>query len=283
MKVIKEKTNYHVKNSYLDFFLDSFWYIPSDVLQRGMEANIWDLCTFTSKVLDIGIGNGRVTDYIFKNKHVIDIGIDIDDKGVNAAKKSKMYKKVICANAEEMPFKDGSFATVISNSTFEHIKNDKKAIAEVSRVLKTKGFFLVTIPSNFLEEWILEFETKKNPVEAASKLKSFNYRSNHLHYHSLEEWEQVLRENGLSIVYSRHYLKKNVALYWYRLFKVFTSKVGDRELWSLLGDSQLTKFIPKKQVKYLMKNILLQKAFTNGFLTNSEPGAQLFIIAQKKI
>lgn len=53
-----------------------------------------------------------------------------------------IYKKIVAGNATDLPFKDQTFKTVISNSTFEHISADKKAVSEVGRVLKKVADFI---------------------------------------------------------------------------------------------------------------------------------------------
>ncbi len=280
MEYFKQEKKYTVKQTYLQDFLDEFWFIPSDVLQRAMEANIWDLCRFTPPVLEIGIGNGKISEYLFKKHPVIDVGIDIDDSQFAHARDTRKYKKVLRVNAEKMPFKDASFSTVVSNSTFEHIENDKKAVPEVARVLKKNGMFFLTIPSEFLQKWILELEEKSDKQNAKKTLNTFNERIYHLHYRSFSEWEKIFKEAGMPIVFTRYYFPKKVALLWYKLFKIFTYDIKGRELWSYLGHSKITKFLPKKTIIFFLQNFILKKPYTEGFFQNIE-GGQLFIIAKK--
>lgn len=282
---------YHVKlsirrkplASYLDLFLEKFWFIPSDVLQRGMEANIWHLLEYKRPILDIGIGNGKLTPLIFKKISEFDVGVDIDKSGLEEAKRSGVYKKVLLENAEKMSFKDNSFHTIVSNSTFEHIRNDKKAIQEISRVLKKNGKFMFTVPSNFLKEWILESELKRTSDKstALANLEEFNKRANHLHYRSLEEWKKILNDAGLEIEYSSHYFRKDVALFWYRLFKWYTKRIRNKEVWSYLHNTKFLKIIPNGFSKALTKQ-MLKKYYYKGFLLKQEDGAQMVIIARKK-
>jgi ubiquinone/menaquinone biosynthesis C-methylase UbiE len=263
--------NYKVKEKYLDHFLREYWFTPSDVLQRGIEANVWEQCQFKSPVLDVGVGDGTTNSYIFKGK--IDVGIDLNSKGLRNARKIGKYKKLVHASAEDMPFKNASFNTIVSNSTFEHISNDLKAVSEVVRVLKEGGLFFLTVPSEYLQKWVLEYDGRK-------KLKIFNRRANHLHYRSLQDWKKYLKKNSLEIIFYKYYFKKNVALFWYKLFKQFTHKFSNRELWSVISDSKIVKFIPKRIVTSLLKNLILKDSYKNGFFTDAN-GAQLFMIAKK--
>lgn len=282
MQPIRIAKKYKVKIHYLTHFLNEYWFVPSDVLQRGIEANIWGLCKFKRPILDIGIGNGKVGDYIFKNIPRIDVGIDTDKSGLESAKKTRKYKKVLCANAENMPFPDCSFNTVVSNSAFEHIINDLKATSEVARILRKDGLFFTTVPSEYLREWILEYEKKKNITNSQDNLTKFNRRTNHLHYRSINDWEHYFKINNLEIIFYKYYFPKKVALFWYKLFKRLTYKLGKREIWSIIGNSKITKFIPKDMVTNYLKNTGLGEAYNSGFFMDSGVGAQLFMIVKKK-
>jgi ubiquinone/menaquinone biosynthesis C-methylase UbiE len=260
-----------VKEEYLAHFLKEYWFIPSDALQRGIEANVWEQCQFKSPVLDIGVGDGTANAFIFKGK--IDVGIDLSNKGLKNAEKIGKYKELIHASAEDTPFKDASFNTVVSNSTFEHIANDLKAVSEVARVLKKGGLFFLTVPSEYLQKWILEYDGKKI-------LEKFNHRANHLHYRSLQDWKKYFKKNNLKMISSKYYFSKKIALFWYKLFKQFTHKLGNHEMWSIISDPKIVRFIPKKITISLLKNVILKDTYENGFFTDSN-GAQLFMIAKK--
>ena len=282
MDRVNKTKKYKVKKSYLTHFLKEFWFIPPDVLQRGIEANVWDLCEFKKPILDVGIGNGRMSNFVFRNSPRIDIGIDSEESGLESARKTKKYRKVMHTNAENMPFDDASFNTVVSNSTFEHITDDAKAISEVARVLKKNGLFFITVPSEYLQKWILEFEEKENKIQAQKNLIKFNKRANHLHYRMLSEWKRNFNKNNLEIVFYRYYFPKKIAVFWYNLFKKFTQKLGKREVWSIMGNSKITKFIPKNMIINYLKNKTLKNAYENGFFVDSGVGAQLFMIVRKK-
>lgn len=279
----KYKPNFH----YLHYFINEFWFIPSDILQRGMEINIWSRCIFNAPILEIGIGDGKISHVILKNHDQIDVGIDIEESGLETAraieisKGKKRYKKVLMADAEKMLFKDATFRTVISNSTFEHINKDTKAVAEVSRILKKGGLFFLTVPSKNLEKWILEYEAQRDSSQAKENIEKFNSRTQHHHYRTLAEWKRILDKNDLELVFYNYYFPKKVALYWYKIFKFFTSRIGKREVWSLIGDSRLTPLLPRSLIKKILELRVLSDAYSSGFFVSSGEGAQLFMVAKK--
>jgi len=50
---------------------------------------------------------------------------------------------------QNMPFPDNEFDVVICNHVLEHVPDDRKAIREIFRVLKKKGFALMQVPTNY--------------------------------------------------------------------------------------------------------------------------------------
>jgi SAM-dependent methyltransferase len=53
---------------------------------------------------------------------------------------------VICQNLERMTFDDGSFDLVVTSDVMEHVPDPRKAIAEISRVLRVGGAHIFSIP-----------------------------------------------------------------------------------------------------------------------------------------
>lgn len=93
------------------------------------------------QILDLGCGTGISTRQIAENGAKI-IGCDRDALMLNEAKKVPGDIQYILASAENLPFGDGKFHAVTAFSAFHWFAN-KKAIAEIRRVLKSNGIFCV--------------------------------------------------------------------------------------------------------------------------------------------
>lgn len=66
-------------------------------------------------------------------------------------KTADLFKNAdVVVNIEQIDLPDESVGTVICNHVLEHV-NDKKAIAEVHRILKPDGLFIVSVP--LIEGW----------------------------------------------------------------------------------------------------------------------------------
>ena len=94
-----------------------------------------------ARILDIGVGPGRVLErFSGLRRHGVDLSLDYLEL---AAKKGI---DVCCANAEELPYRDGLFDVVVSTDVLEHVLDLNRAVAEIDRVLRPRGIAIVRVP-----------------------------------------------------------------------------------------------------------------------------------------
>lgn len=240
------------------------WPTPSDAVLRGREAIEWSDIKVKRPILDIGCADGQIGEVVFHNLPKIDVGIDLDIGYITRAQSSPKYRRVLVSDARKILLPPHSFNTVISNSTFEHIAgSDLPALKEVHRVLKSKGKFYLTVPSKRFGELF--------PAD-------YNNRAAHFRYRSLAEWEKVLTDSDFTLLDHKYYFSVSVIPIWYKLFKISTTKIFHRELWSWLRDSRFSRLIPKNLLISLMTPII------NSLINQSDRGlgTWLFLAAQKK-
>jgi SAM-dependent methyltransferase len=253
-------------------FIEQFWYAPQDAFLRATEALIWSKKVFAKPVLEVGTGDGRYSELLFSANKYFDVGIDIDEKAIKIAKKTGFYKIVRVSDSANLSFKNDSFATVISNSTFEHVKDDIKSISEVSRVLKRGGIFYLTVPTPRLEKYLAKLGLNKDEINR------YNTRVEHLHYRSYDDWEKLFKKHNLSLFYHHYYLPFEAVKTWYLFHRISTFKLYKRELWSYVKDSPYGKLIPKNLAILFLKGYLFPK-FVKLF---DKSGAWQYIVAVKK-
>lgn len=274
MKVIFDSIDNRIlTNNILRDILKIFWYSPNDAFLRAPEVAVWQMLKLEvrSPVLNIGCGDGEMDKKLFDGykKHT---AIDSNNLSVKRARKTGFYKKVILASAERMPFKDKSFNTVISNSTFEHIKNDRKAVEEVSRILKPGGEFIFNTTSKKLLDALTFLIKDKSVVD------KINERTNHFHHRSIDEWNNILESNDLHLdEYFYYHPITNIKL-WLNLFNISTFKPYKRELWSYMKDSPYGRLLPSKFIGEAWYWILYRN-YKNTF---EREGTWLFIRTVKK-
>ncbi len=71
----------------------------------------------------------------------------------------------IRADLLQLPFEDGSFDVVICNHVLEHVKDDRKAMGEILRVLKPGGYAILQVPADYTLSKTLEDPLVTDPDE----------------------------------------------------------------------------------------------------------------------
>ena len=78
-------------------------------------------------------------------------GVDIAMRWLVVAKKRLEHAGIelplICACAEALPFREPCFDRVVADSALEHMKDQRKALAEARRVLRSGGAFFLATPN----------------------------------------------------------------------------------------------------------------------------------------
>ncbi|MFA5866904.1 MAG: phage portal protein [Actinomycetota bacterium] len=102
------------------------------------------------KLLEIGCGNGRDSIFFARAGFTV-TAIDVAPSAIKLAKDNAKEAEVDinfqAANAEDLPFEDGSFNALFSLSTL-HASNLARSIPETARVLVNGGLMLVYIYGN---------------------------------------------------------------------------------------------------------------------------------------
>ncbi|UOF90041.1 class I SAM-dependent methyltransferase [Fodinisporobacter ferrooxydans] len=146
----------------------------------------------TERVLDIGTGAGH-TALAFSPFVKKSIGIDLTEEMVEVAAKFAKDRGVknieFCVgDAENLTFSDETFDLVTCRFAAHHFPNAKRAIREISRVLKPGGIFLLVdhyAPENpDLDTFVNDLDRLRDP--------------SHVREYRLSEYRAWFVENGLS-------------------------------------------------------------------------------------
>ncbi len=106
---------------------------------------LFDFAKKEEKVLDLGCGNGRFSQYLEGCDYT---GVDFSSGMVSEAKKRFPEKKFIVASALSLPFKDNFFDKIYSIAVIHQIPSTdyrKEALREAKRVLKKNGRIFITV------------------------------------------------------------------------------------------------------------------------------------------
>ena len=101
-------------------------------------------------VLDIGFGDCKLVKNIEQYTHHI-FGIDIAEASIEKANKEGLTQRFFVplnldVSHDKIPFVDNFFDYVYCLETMEHLSNPFFVVAEIKRVLKHNGKFIITFP-----------------------------------------------------------------------------------------------------------------------------------------
>ena len=102
-----------------------------------------------AKVLDVGCNSGELMKLLKDTKGCNVIGIDVAEEPLRLAKEKGL--EVLNADAESLPFPDGTFDVVVMREVLVHLHDPVKALKEIARVLKPSGFLLGSAPHANIE------------------------------------------------------------------------------------------------------------------------------------
>jgi ubiquinone/menaquinone biosynthesis C-methylase UbiE len=162
-------TNQELKSKMVEFYTETDQYYQrlvghfAELEKTGLKfgsIDVLEICRGKGQILDCGCGSGSLSIYLSKQLGEKTYGVDLSEFGVNLA--GELAKKV-GAECEfksgdiekNIPFPDGFFDLVIMAEVMEHLVNPERAVAEVARVLKKDGLFLLYGPNLVLRSPIL--------------------------------------------------------------------------------------------------------------------------------
>ncbi|MCP4711069.1 MAG: class I SAM-dependent methyltransferase [Planctomycetes bacterium] len=137
-----------------------------DLLQPGMD------------VLEVGCGIGTVVEAL-RQKGCRAQGTDISAKAVAYGREKYPGIELAAEPAEQMSWADGSFDVVVSFDVVEHLVEVEMHLAEVRRVLREGGYYLVGTPNKYCSGF---FDTLRK--------RGFSWKQSHP---SLQSWRGLRR------------------------------------------------------------------------------------------
>ena len=111
---------------------------------REVDATI--VAASPSSILDVGCGEGVVTERLAKVSGAPIVGIDLGDDALRAEWERRESERVSfqAASAYELPFEDDSFDCVCAIEVLEHLERPSNALAEMARVARRT--LLLSVP-----------------------------------------------------------------------------------------------------------------------------------------
>jgi SAM-dependent methyltransferase len=187
-------------------------------LLRAVEAQFYqDLLPLEEPVLDVGCGDGHFASVAFPQPLLA--GIDPAAASLQEAQRWTAYHGLAQAMGDALPFPDGHFATVVSNSVLEHIPAVEPVLAEISRVLRSPdaargrpgGRFIFCVPGHHFNHLLFFtdlLQALKLEGAAQAYERYFNRISRHHHCDGADVWADRLAAAGLTATDSFYYFSR---------------------------------------------------------------------------
>jgi len=148
------------------------------------------------KIADLGCGN-----CLWNIRYLPVFGIDINGAMLRWAKRNgrlKDYK--VCANLAKTGLKTKSLDLILMSEVLEHVFNLREVLAEVRRILKNDGTFLITVPYDFfLGPFFILFNLNCLYMGYLRGSEYHKYRCGHIHHYTQNRLRETLDENGFEL------------------------------------------------------------------------------------
>lgn len=108
--------------------------------------------------LDVGTGTGL----LLRHLPPASVGLDINPRNMDKARRYAPQAQVMQADAEALPLQSNSFSTVLCTEVLEHLPNPELAVAEIERVLVPGGVLIGSVPARS-PIWKLRFLSSTCP------------------------------------------------------------------------------------------------------------------------
>lgn len=114
---------------------------PVYIIRSGLYKTIVHLAPLIKgSVLDIGCGQKPYESIFLNAKSYIGVDIEVSGHNHDDSKVDFYY------DGKTLPFSDNSFDSLVCFEVLEHVFNVDELLAELNRVIKPNGFFLLTVP-----------------------------------------------------------------------------------------------------------------------------------------
>jgi len=112
-------------------------------IQKGKYETVLANIHRTGRILDLGCGTGMLLTSLEKRARFT-VGVDMSAEMLGEAKKRATKAALVLADADHLPFADGSFDAVVSVTLLQNMPNPEGTVRELARVIRPNGKAIIT-------------------------------------------------------------------------------------------------------------------------------------------
>jgi 2-polyprenyl-3-methyl-5-hydroxy-6-metoxy-1,4-benzoquinol methylase len=139
----------------------------------------------TKKVLDVGCGSGLMIEEFDSLYNMY--GLEKSRTAIKLCGKKHRSRIKIGSLPISIPYRNKSFDCILALDVLEHIKQDKKSLLSIHKLLKKNGFVIITVPA-FMFLW-----------------SSFDEENHHHRRYTYIELKEKLENSGFKILKLTYY------------------------------------------------------------------------------
>jgi len=175
-------------------YYDAYWRQADDTFDHGRLALLAKHVAAGDKVLEVDCGPG-VLARIMADRGASVIATDLSAVAVERTLTKGIPCTQVDIDSEPLPFDDGQFDVVVSNSAIEHRFFHERSFDECVRVIKPEGRFVVCLPNigHLICRWWLL--TGRFPYVENSPTDAM-----HLRFFTLREAKRLIADRGLHLI-----------------------------------------------------------------------------------
>jgi SAM-dependent methyltransferase len=271
---------------YLGELLTTYWFAPPVALWRAVELRVAAAERYVRPLLDLGCGDGLIGRVLFGTEGDVDVGFDPWLDQLRQAARSGVYLHVDLSNGDRLPYPDGAFATVFSNSVLEHIPDVAPVLRETGRVLRDGGHFVFTVPSDAFRSLLDGYVRRRDAGDeqgAEVYAASVDAWLEHHHYHTPSEWQDLLAVAGMTVLKTRYYVPVETERLWDRMNDRYGVR-RRRSAWGMLVSPRLRSLgyqtlLRRVVVRYLSRR---WRPYYEMDVPPGEKGGGLLVVARRE-
>jgi SAM-dependent methyltransferase len=191
------------------------------------RCKIFKKIPFKSKVLEIGVGSGRLANLLSIRKKCRVYCVEKEPSMAGIARNKCVEVLNIDIETEEMPYGNGAFDFIILGNVLEHLKEPSKILIRLKNYLSGNGFLIYSVPN--IVNWHSRMTIFFGKFEYAE---SGVFDKTHLRFYNLNSAKKLAEDAGYKITWldvtpSIYFYKEKLNFLWYGLAVLWKNLFAD--------------------------------------------------------